>query len=336
MSCTSPSFLLPDLLDDCKDYPLRCNPHCEAVARASEAWLLAEANFSPKKKRAFLRLLAGELTASCYPDTDATRLRVSSDFMNFLFTLDDWSDEFSTQDTYGLAECVMRALDDPEGFETDKAAGKLARSFSKRFRQTAGPGCTHRFMETMDLFFRAVAQQAGDRARGDVPSLEEYVALRWDTSGCKPCFALLEYAAGIDIPDEVAYHPRIRDLEHAANAVISWSNDLFSYRVEQARGDTHNMVAVLMRQHELGLQEAVDYVGQLCKQSVGFFESTRTQLPSWGPETDRNVQTYVLGLQDWMVGALHWSFDSGRYFGDEGAAVKKHRIVTLLPAQPKS
>lgn len=96
------------------------------------------------------------------------------------------------------------------------------------------------------------------------------------------------------------------------------------------------MVAVLIQQHELSLQGAVDYVGQLCKQSVEFFETTRTQLPSWGPETDRDVQTYVLGLQDWMVGALYWSFDSGRYFGDEGAAVKKHRIVTLLPAQPKS
>ena len=106
----------------------------------------------------------------------------------------------------------------------DMLSCSVAHSFASRFRQTAGPGCTHRFMETMDLFFRAVAQQASDRARGDIPSLEEYVALRWDTSGCKPCFALIEYAAGIDLPDEVAHHPRIRDLEHAANAVISWSN----------------------------------------------------------------------------------------------------------------
>ena len=79
------------------------------------------------------------------------------------------------------------------------------------------------------------------------------------------------------------------------------------------------MVAVLMQQHELSLQEAVDYVGQLCKQSVEFFESTRTQLPSWGSETDRDVQAYVLGLQDWMVGALHWSFDTTRY--DDARAV---------------
>ena len=100
----------------------------------------------------------------------------------------------------------------------------LSHSFGARFRKGAGPGCTKRFMETMDFFFRAIAQQAKDRTHGDVPSFEEYVTLRWDTSGCKPCFALIEYAAGIDLPDEVMCHPVIRALEEAANSSISWSN----------------------------------------------------------------------------------------------------------------
>ncbi len=76
----------------------------------------------------------------------------------------------------------------------------------------------------MDLFFQAIAQQARDRARGDVPALEEYIALRWDTSGCKPCFALIEYAAGIDLPEEVISHPTIRALEEATNSFVTWSN----------------------------------------------------------------------------------------------------------------
>ena len=76
----------------------------------------------------------------------------------------------------------------------------------------------------MDLFFEAIAQQASHRSCGEVPSFEDYVALRWDTSGCKPCFALIEYAAGLDLPDEVVCHPVVRALEEAANACISWSN----------------------------------------------------------------------------------------------------------------
>ena len=101
--------------------------------------------------------------------------------------------------------------------------------------------------------------------------------------------------------------------------------------MEQARGDTHNMVAVVMRRHGCELQAAVDYVGGLTNASIARFEEIRRGLPSWGETIDRNVALYVQGLQDWMVGALEWSFDSARYFGNDGAAVKQHRVVILRP-----
>lgn len=107
--------------------------------------------------------------------------------------------------------------------------------------------------------------------------------------------------------------------------------DLFSYNVEQARRDSHNMIAVIMHRQDLGLQEAADAVGVLCKASIDRFEQDRRLLPSWGPEIDRDVATYVQGLQNWIVGSLHWSFESTRYFGKDGLSVKKHRLVKLLP-----
>ena len=76
----------------------------------------------------------------------------------------------------------------------------------------------------MDLFFAAVEQQALDRHNGIVPELEAYIPVRRDTSGCKPCFALIEFAAGIDLPDEVVEHPTIAALEEATNDLITWSN----------------------------------------------------------------------------------------------------------------
>jgi len=76
----------------------------------------------------------------------------------------------------------------------------------------------------MDLFFIAVAKQADDRAKGHTPDLESYIAVRRDTSGCKPCFALIEYAARIDLPDEVMSHPVVMAMEEATNDFITWSN----------------------------------------------------------------------------------------------------------------
>lgn len=43
-------------------------------------------------------------------------------------------------------------------------------------------------------------------------------------SGCKPCWALIEYAYNLNIPDEVMDHPTIRNLGEAANDLVTWSN----------------------------------------------------------------------------------------------------------------
>lgn len=94
------------------------------------------------------------------------------------------------------------------------------------------------------------------------------------------------------------------------------------------------MIPVIMREHHLTVQQAVDFVGNICEASIKRFDTARIQLPSWGVEIDQMVATYVGGLQDWIVGTLHWSFDTNRYFGDDGAQIKKDRTVYLLPKKP--
>ena len=76
----------------------------------------------------------------------------------------------------------------------------------------------------MDRFFKAVTIQARDRAAGVIPDLEDYIVVRRDTSGCLPCWALIEYASGLDLPDEVMEHPIIQSLDEATNDLVTWSN----------------------------------------------------------------------------------------------------------------
>jgi hypothetical protein len=91
------------------------------------------------------------------------------------------------------------------------------------------------------------------------------------------------------------------------------------------------MIPVVMNEQGLNLQDAVDFVGQLCKDTIDQFIAEREQLPSWGEEIDRQVDIYVDGLADWIVGSLHWSFESERYFGKAGREVKRSRVINLLP-----
>jgi len=201
----------------------------------------------------------------------------------------------------------------------------------------------------MEMFFQAVHQQASYRADGTNPDLETYISMRRETSGCKPVFDLIEYSLDLELPEEVAEHPVILALNQSANDLVTWSNvsatslplptppvlrkehqDLFSYNVEQARGDMHNMICVFMVNDGLTLQQSVDHIGDLCKQTIDSFVENQKRIPSWGDSIDRDVKLYVRGMQEWIVGSLHWSFMTKRYFGDNGGTVKATRIVDLL------
>ncbi|KAI0823518.1 terpenoid synthase [Trametes gibbosa] len=363
MSCSSASkarsqpthFILPDLVSHC-DFPLSYHPDGDAVAAESVRWLDEGCpELSAKARTALYGLQAGELTAYCYPTCTTERLRVVSDFMNYLFHLDNVSDGMMHKGNEELSDVVMNALWFPDRYmptagqpAAEASAGRMAREYWSRCIQDAKPGPQARFKETLELFFEAVHQQARDRDAGIIPDLESYISVRRDTSGCKPVFDLIEYSMDIDLPGFVVEHPIIKALNQGANDLVTWSNDIFSYNVEQSRGDTHNvcrsryiyldnhddrliqMISILMNIRGLDLQSAVDHVGELCKQTIDVFIENREKIPSFGPDLDRDVAMYVQGLQDWIVGSLHWSFMTKRYFGTAGAEIKKHRVVKLL------
>ncbi|KAG2359366.1 isoprenoid synthase domain-containing protein [Suillus spraguei] len=277
--CELSQLILPDLINDCH-YPLRKGPHCYAVSRASDQWLTDVARLVEPEIRGYIDMDAGASAAVCYPDADAFHLRVCSDFLNWLFIIDDWM-EYDVIDVQRAGESCIFAFRDPINFDTEQLGAKWCKSFFSRFRETAGPGCTERFIHGSEMFFAAVAKQVDDRAKGNVYNMESYITLR-----------------------RVMSHPVVMDLEVAANDHVAWSNDILSYKKE------------------------------MCKDAIQRFDSNRAILPSWGEEVDRQVVIYIEGLQNWMVGSLHWHFDSPRYFGKDRHAVKRDRIVKLLPKMP--
>ncbi|KAH7887063.1 isoprenoid synthase domain-containing protein [Phlebopus sp. FC_14] len=324
-------IIIPDLVSHCT-FELQKNRNHKLVSVESKKWLFnGDSDLDERSRRAFHRLKAGQLTAMCYPKAGYPQLRVCSDFLNWLFHLDNLSDDMDNRGISDIANVVMNSLHHPYSYRSSARLNRMTKDFYRRMLQTASPGACQRFIETLEFFFQAIDQQAIDRTNDYIPDLESYIALRRDTSGCKPCWALIEYANNLHIPDEVMDHPILRSLGEATNDLVTWSNDIFSFNVEQSKGQTHNMINVVMNEQDLDLQSAVDFVGELCKQSIDRFVEDRSDLPSWGPQIDKDVATYVDGLADWIVGSLHWSFDTERYFGKNGHEVKKTRVVTLLP-----
>ena len=79
----------------------------------------------------------------------------------------------------------------------------------------------------------------------------------------------------------------------------------------QARGDdTHNLVTIVMHEHNCGVIEAVEWISGLHDRVAGKFLSTMKELPSFGdPSLDKDIAVYVDGLANWVRSNERWSFE---------------------------
>ena len=91
-----------------------------------------------------------------------------------------------------------------------------------------------------------------------------------------------------------------------------------------------------MKEKGFNLQEAADHAGVLFGDLMNRFIAERKKLPSWGPDLDRDINLYVDEIGHWVVGNLHWSFETPRYFGSALEDVKRTRVVKLRPRKVKT
>ena len=111
---------------------------------------------------------------------------------------------------------------------------------------------------------------------------------------------------------------------------------MYSYNVEQARGDNHNILPVVMNTKGVDLVGALDWVVANYEQVLSRFQAQRNALPSWGPAIDSEVNKYVERMCLWIRGHDSWSFESERYFGTKGMEIQRLRMMSLLPTVSQS
>ncbi|KAG2048883.1 hypothetical protein BDR06DRAFT_1012664 [Suillus hirtellus] len=106
------------------------------------------------------------------------------------------------------------------------------------------------FLETFPGYLYAVVAEAFDRRQEHRRSLDDYLKLWCKSAGVIPCISI--WGIGIDLPDEVFYHPFIMDLAGCITDLVLIDNDMISYNKEQAVGEeAHNIISAIM--FDLGL-----------------------------------------------------------------------------------
>jgi len=142
--------------------------------------------------------------------------------------------------------------------------------------------------------------------------------------------------------------------------------DVASYQFDLAKGNKHNLVAILMHHKNISLQGAVNLAGNMIKDAFATFRSLEHSLlesvdPKKGaigssflssvwtfvfPSSNSNnssdsetvsnetltvVQNYITRLKDCIVGTVNWLYETELYFGKKGSEIRTFGWVFINP-----
>ena len=124
-------------------------------------------------------------------------------------------------------------------------------------------------------------------------------------------------------------------LPHTARLTAIVGHGLILYNIEQARGDKHNIITVVMHNNKIDIQGAMDWAYQYHKEvQAEFMDIYENRIPKFGERVDTELAQYVDGIENFVKGNLGWSFECERYFGKKRKEIWETRWVTLLPKKP--
>ncbi|KAI0650908.1 terpenoid synthase [Trametes meyenii] len=321
---------LPDFMSNWP-WPRKIHPLYEEVTAESSAWLKSFAPFTPESQFAFDMCDLGRLAALGYPEASREHLRIGVDLMNVFFVIDEYTDVESASAVREMVEVVIDATYHPEKPRPagESILGEMTRQLAQRLVCASTSEATAHFLNSFSAYLRSVVCQAEERCEGVSRSIDSYIKIRRENSGGRPSFSPVELR--LRIPDEVFYAPSVVELQSCILDMITTINDVLSYNREQATGnDDYNLLTVVMRELSINFDDAIVWVMDYHNAVAKKFIEGLNNLPSFGSHVDAQLQEYLQGIANWPRCVDSWSFESKRYFGEQGLEYQRTRLVPLL------
>ncbi|WP_405677071.1 germacradienol/geosmin synthase [Streptomyces sp. NBC_01511] len=328
-------FELPDFY---MPYPARINPHLEEAREHSRTWARDRGMLEGSGIWEQSDLDAHDYALLCsytHPDCTGPQLSLVTDWYVWVFFFDDHFLEIfkRTQDREGGKAYLDRLaafmpMDLADGFPepTNPVEAGLA-DLWERTVPSMSLDWRARFAESTENLLNESLWELANINAERISNPVEYIEMRRKVGGAPWSAGLIEYAAGAEVPAEIAESRPMRVLRDTFSDGVHLRNDLFSYQREiEEEGELSNGVLVLETFLECTTQEAADAVNDLLTSRLHQFENTAlTELgplfveKGIDPVAAAGTLAYVKGLQDWQSGGHEWHMRSSRYMNGAGA-----------------
>ncbi|KAG6374646.1 terpenoid synthase [Boletus reticuloceps] len=311
-------------------WPRRIHPNYAVVKEEADTWMTSFEAFSPKAQDAYNRCdFSKSPRMFSFPYSEQ---RAACDLTHVLYMFDEYSDRLTPSEVRKQKNVVMDALRNPHTPRPkgEWIGGEATRQFWELTIQNATPVSQKRFVQSMDEYLEEVVKESIDKDDHRILDIKSYINARRRTGAVKPSFSIIEL--GFEIPDEVMSHPVIQEIVLAGIDMITFSNDIVSYNLEQRRGDElHNIVTCVMNEYHTDVNGAVLWTEDFLLGAGERFRTALAALPQWEEPLNSQVKAYCDGVGQWVRANDDWSFEGERYFGNKGLEIKENRWMSLLP-----
>jgi 5-epi-alpha-selinene synthase len=299
-------------------FPSQTNKYVDVLEEYSLEWVLRFnllANESAYKR--FCKSKFFFLAASAYPDSNFEELKITHDWLSWVFIWDDQCDlsELKKQPEVlnNFHQRYLEILNGAELTSQDTLFSHALIDLRKRTLQRASIKWFNYFISYLEDYFYGCVQEATNRAKGIVPDLDTYIMIRRSSVGVYAVLALSEFCNQFIIPDVLRNHHLVKKLELITTDIIAWSNDIFSASREIASGDVHNLIFVLHYHKKISLEKAIEQVVKIHNEEVHSLIKVESSLSFFSEELDVEITKYISGMHSWIRGNLDWCYESYRY-----------------------
>ncbi|WP_431929981.1 terpene synthase family protein [Nonomuraea jabiensis] len=301
-------FTLPSL--SCP-FPIIISPHVKTVQAGTQQWIERFGVFTPPQLHHFTRAAYGELAARVYPYARLPLLQLMSDWVAWLFAIDDVIYESDAPVTAVQTIPELRRVLTDDHQEGSSGFGRALADIRARIAAVANTEQLHRWTTATCEYLLAQLWELSNRTHGQVPTLEAYVTMRRLTGAMHTVYALIDIAAERPLAADLWSEPQVRAIRRHAVDVVVWDNDLISWRKERlAANGLNNLVSVLTAHAELSVPEAFDRIVRMREEAIAQVEALGRRLTRRRHEP---LTALVNGLQTWISGSLAYSMGSSRY-----------------------
>ncbi|MFE0420037.1 terpene synthase family protein [Streptomyces tendae] len=313
-------------------FPHRCSPDLETARLHNLTWLRSHGLLEgAADEDRFQEMALAEVSAYAYPEARGADLDVVTDAVTWIAIADDLLDRLDVHDEGALRQataftqaCVDLVEGTPLGLRKPveqmpllgalaDLLGRLADGMSTQWQRRFAQGLREWLWSSLDMSYF--------RPHGAYLSLHMYRILCRETNGNRFFFPLTERAGGFEVPTALLAHPLIGAVHQAADEMVAFVQAVHSARVEESRGDHHNLVLVLQHERRCSRQEAITAALHEIAAARDLFIGLTADLPAVYDSLGLTVserasaERYINGVRDIVAAARDYGPESSRYTG---------------------